>query len=65
MAIELDPSKTLKQIGVNRFTPIQFVTLKVSVQLMHNGNVTDYIDVAIPNMMIYLEEFLPLVKHQF
>jgi hypothetical protein len=35
----------------------------VDVNLCTDCNVTDYIDVSIPTIMIYLEEFLTLVKH--
>ena len=61
MAVGLDPNKSLKDCKVNRYTPLQFVTLKVSVEVTYNGNVSTG-EVAIPEMMVELEDFLPLVK---
>ena len=64
MAIALNPNKSLRDCQVNRYTCIQFLTLKVSVQLMHNGNVVSSADIAIPEMMVEPDEFLHLVKEQ-
>ena len=64
-AIELDPHKSLKENGVNRFTQLKYIKLTIPVQLMHDGIVTDFTDVPIPRTYLPLEELLPLVKDTF
>ena len=64
-AVELDSDRTLADYGINRYSKVRFVPLKISLQLIHEGEISNFIEIPITKMKLTQNEFLPMAKEAF
>ena len=58
-AEELDTSKSLADYGIDRYSNVRFVPLKISIQMIVGGEISNFIEIPISSLKLSQNELLP------